>query len=104
MSVIRFSVVLSVVVVAVGLLVAGAISGSLPLVYLAIAIAGVALLMLIAGVVVGRDEIFERASADGAEAPAGSEVPARAEAPARAEGPAGCAARAGAAVAGVHPA
>ncbi|MDQ2897991.1 MAG: hypothetical protein M3Y09_20560, partial [Actinomycetota bacterium] len=73
MSVIRFSVVLSVVVVAVGLLVAGAISGSLLLVYLAIAIAGVALLMLVVGVVVWRDEIFERASADGAGAPARAE-------------------------------
>ncbi|HMH90664.1 MAG TPA: hypothetical protein VK586_06215, partial [Streptosporangiaceae bacterium] len=84
---IRFSVVLSVVVVAVGLLVAGAISGSLPLVYLAIAIAGVALLMLIAGVVLWRDEIFERASADGAEAPALSEVLAGSEFPADAAVP-----------------
>jgi hypothetical protein len=92
-SVIRFSVVLSIVAVAVGLLVAGAISGSLPLVYLAIAIAGVALLMLIVGVVVWRDEIFERASADGAEAPAGST--ALAEAPAGAGAPAGSTARLG---------
>ena len=76
MSVIRFSVVLAVVVVAVGLLVAGAIAGSLALVYVAIAIAGVALLMLIVGVVLWRDEIFERASADLAEAPARSGLPA----------------------------
>ena len=90
---IRFSVVLSIVAVAVGLLVAGAISGSLPLVYLAIAIAGVALLMLIVGVVVWRDEIFERASADGAEAPAGSTAPA--DAAAGAVAPAGSTARLG---------
>ena len=95
MSVIRFSVVLSIVAVAVGLLVAGAISGSLPLVYLAIAIAGVALLMLIVGVVVWRDEIFERASADGAAAPAGATASAEAPADADAEASVGSAARLG---------
>jgi hypothetical protein len=56
--VIRFSVIVSVVVVALVLLVVGAVSGTLMLVYLAIGVAGLALLLLIAGVLVWREEIF----------------------------------------------
>jgi predicted lipid-binding transport protein (Tim44 family) len=56
--VIRFSAILSVVVVAIGLLVAGAVSGSLLLVYLAIGVAALALLMLVIGVVIWREELF----------------------------------------------
>ena len=55
---IRFSVILSVVAVAVGLLIAGAVSATLILVYLAIGVAGLALLMLIAGVVIWGDAVF----------------------------------------------
>ncbi len=55
---IRFSAILAVVVAAVGLLVAGAVSGSLLVVYLAIGVAALALLMLIGGVLIWRDEIF----------------------------------------------
>ncbi|MGH3272942.1 MAG: hypothetical protein ACRDNZ_01270 [Streptosporangiaceae bacterium] len=76
MSVIRFSVVLSVVVVAVGLLIAGALSGDLLLVYLAIALAGLALLMLIVGVVAWRGEIFEWAATGDAEPATAAPAPA----------------------------
>ena len=55
---IRFSVILSVVAVAVGLLIAGAVSATLMLVYLAIGVASLALLMLIAGVVIWGDAVF----------------------------------------------
>src|SRR5262245_57351875 len=76
MSVIRFSAILAVVAAAVGLLVAGAISGSLLVVYLAIGVAALALAMLIAGVVIWREEIFGE--------PAAVEQAARAAEPAEA--------------------
>jgi len=56
--VIRFSVIVSVVAIALGLLIAGAVSGTLMVVYLAIGVASLALLLLIAGVVIWRDEVF----------------------------------------------
>ena len=55
---IRFGAIVSVVAVAIGLLIAGAVSGELPLVYVSIGLAALALLMLIAGVAVWRDEVF----------------------------------------------
>src|ERR1700735_559947 len=55
---IRFGVIVSVVAVAIGLLIAGAVSGELTLVYVSIGLAAVALLMLIVAVVVWRDEVF----------------------------------------------
>ncbi len=55
---IRFGVIVSVVVAAVGLLVVGAVAGELTLVYVSIALAAVALLLLIVGVAVWRDEVF----------------------------------------------
>jgi hypothetical protein len=61
--VIRFGVVLSVVVAALGLLVAGIVTSSLLLTYLAIGVAAVAALMLLIGVVIWREEIFGRAAA-----------------------------------------
>jgi hypothetical protein len=71
--VIRFSAIVSVVAIALGLLVAGAVSGTLMLVYLAIGVASLALLLLVVGVVIWRDEVFGRPagdSRDGDEAPA----------------------------------
>jgi len=56
--VIRFSAIVSVVAIAIGLLIAGAVSGELTLVYVSIGLAALALLMLIVGVVVWRDEVF----------------------------------------------
>ena len=55
---IRFSAIVSIVVVALGLLVTGAASGKLVLVYLSIGVAALALVLLIAGVLVWRAEIF----------------------------------------------
>jgi len=55
---IRFSAIVAVVAIALGLLVAGAVSGTLMLVYLAIGVASLALLLLIVGVVIWRDEVF----------------------------------------------
>jgi hypothetical protein len=56
--VIRFGAIVSVVSVAIGLLIAGAVSGKLLLVYVSIGLAALALLMLIVGVAVWRDEVF----------------------------------------------
>jgi hypothetical protein len=56
--VIRFGAIVSVVAVAMGLLIAGAVSGDLKLVYVSIGLAALALVMLVVGVVVWRDEIF----------------------------------------------
>ncbi len=47
---IRFGAIVSVVAVAIGLLIAGAVSGELTLVYVSIGLAALALLMLIVGV------------------------------------------------------
>jgi len=63
--VIRFGAIVSVVVVAIGLLVGGAVSGELTLVYVSIGLAALALLMLIIGVAVWRDEVFGSAVAPG---------------------------------------
>jgi hypothetical protein len=60
--VIRFSAIVSVVAVAIGMLAVGAISGILLLVYVSIALAALALLMLIAGVIIWRDEVFGRSA------------------------------------------
>jgi len=62
---IRFGAILSVVLVAIALLAAGAVSGSLLLVYLAIGVAALALVLLIAGVVIWREEVFGGAVATG---------------------------------------
>ena len=67
---ILFRVVLSVVVAAAGLLVAGVVSGSLLVVDLAIGVAALGLVMLIIGVVVWREEILGGSSAQGQEEPA----------------------------------
>jgi len=67
--VIRFSAIVSVVAIALGLLVAGAVSGTLMLVYLAIGVASLALLLLVAGVMIWRDVVFGRpAGLDGGRA------------------------------------
>ena len=58
---IRFAVVASVVSAAVALLVIGALSGDLSLVYVSIGLAAFALLMLIVGVAVWRDRVFAAA-------------------------------------------
>jgi hypothetical protein len=64
--VIRFSAAL--VIVGLGLLVGGAIAGNMTLVYAAIAVSVCAALVLVAGMIVGRDELFGRgATAAGAE-------------------------------------
>jgi hypothetical protein len=55
---IRFGAIVTVVVAAVGLLAVGAVAGDLTLVYVSIALAAVALLLLIVGVAVWRDEVF----------------------------------------------
>ena len=55
---IRFGAILTVVVVAMGLLAGGVLANSLLLVYLTIAVAAVAMVMLVAGVVIWRGEIF----------------------------------------------
>jgi len=56
--VIRFAAIVSVVAVAIGLLIAGAVSGDLSLVYVSIGLAALALLMLVAGVAIWRDQVF----------------------------------------------
>jgi hypothetical protein len=61
--VIRFGAIVSVVAVAICLLVGGAVSGTLALVYVSIGLAALALLMLVVGVVVWRDEVFGSARA-----------------------------------------
>ena len=68
---IRFGVVLAVVVAALGLLVGGILTSSLPLVYLAIGVSALAAVLLVIGVVIWRDEIFNAAPA-GRATPAGS--------------------------------
>jgi hypothetical protein len=55
---IRFGAIVSVVVAAVALLVVGAVAGDLKLVYGSIGLAALALLLLIVGVAVWRDEVF----------------------------------------------
>jgi hypothetical protein len=52
---IRFGIILTVVVTAIGLLVAGVLTSSLQLVYLAIGVSGLAAVMLIAGVIIWRE-------------------------------------------------
>ncbi|HEY2508092.1 MAG TPA: hypothetical protein VGI58_16380 [Streptosporangiaceae bacterium] len=60
---IRFGAIVAVVAVAIGLLAAGAVSGTLTLVYLAIGLAALALLMLIVGVAIWRENLFGQAAA-----------------------------------------
>lgn len=60
---IRFGVVLTVVLAAMGLLVGGVLASSLLLVYLAIGAAALAAVMLTVGVVVWREEVFGPSSA-----------------------------------------
>lgn len=55
---IRFGAVASVVSVAVALLIVGALSGDLGLVYISIGLAALALVMLVIGVAVWRDQVF----------------------------------------------
>ena len=64
---IRFAAIVSVVAVAIGLLIAGAVSGDLSLVYVSIGLAALALLMLVVGVAIWRDQVF-----GGKAAPAGA--------------------------------
>ena len=74
---IRFSAFL--VIVALGLLVAGVVTSKLMLVYVAIGVSGVALLALGAGALIRRNELFGRSESAGAEparpTPAGGYVP-----------------------------
>jgi len=72
--VIRFSAFL--VVVAVGLLVAGVVTSKLLLVYLAIGVSGVALLALGIGTAVNWRELTGKPSTDAAEASASGPAPA----------------------------
>ena len=75
---IRFGAVLTVVLVAMGLLAAGVLTNSLLLVYLAIGVAALAAVMLTVGVVIWRGEIFGDAPAGQAAAPASeAAAPAR---------------------------
>jgi hypothetical protein len=69
--VIRFGAVLTVVVVAMGLLAGGVLTNSLLLVYLAIGVAALSAVMLAVGLVVWRGNIFGDASAEPAGASAG---------------------------------
>ncbi len=55
---IRFGIVLSVVLIAIGLLATGVVAGSLLLVTISIGVAVLATLMLAGGVIVWRHEIF----------------------------------------------
>ena len=73
---IRFGVVLTVVVAALGLLVAGILTSSLLLTYLAIGVAVLSALMLIIDVVVWRDEVFGGAAAGKAAVEKTAAVPA----------------------------
>jgi hypothetical protein len=67
--VIRFGVVATVVSAAVALLIVGALSGDLALVYISIGLAALALVMLVIGVAVWRDQVFSGStSADGRQA------------------------------------
>ena len=59
---IRFGVVLSTVLVAIGLLVTGVVAGSLLLVVISIGVALLAFLLLIGVVISYRHEIFSRAA------------------------------------------
>ena len=86
---IRFGVVLSVVLAAIGLLGAGVVAGSLVLVVASVGVAGLGCLMLIAAVLFWRREIFSARATDypvgGAHEPglalaAGVSGPARAQA------------------------
>jgi hypothetical protein len=61
--VIRFGVVLTVVLAAMGLLASGVLANSLLLVYLAIGAAALAAIMLTAGVLIWREEVFGPSSA-----------------------------------------
>jgi hypothetical protein len=69
--VIRFGAVLTVVVVAMGLLAGGVLTNSLLLVYLAIGVAALSAVMLAVGLVIWRGDIFGEASAEQAAAPVG---------------------------------
>jgi hypothetical protein len=77
--VIRFGVVATVVSAAVALLIAGALSGDLALVYISIGLAALALVMLVIGVAVWRDQVFSGStSADGRQAAADQQARAHA--------------------------
>jgi hypothetical protein len=78
--VIRFSAAL--VVVAIGVLIAGVAASSLPFVYVAIGISAVALLVLAAGVVFKRDELFDEEAQAAAGTPVAGAQPAADGAPA----------------------
>jgi hypothetical protein len=67
--VIRFGAVLTVVIVAMGLLAGGVLTNSLLLVYLAIGVAALSAVMLAVGLVIWRGDIFGEASARRAAAP-----------------------------------
>ena len=67
---IRFAAVLTVVLVALGLLIGGVLTNSLLLVYLSIGVAALAAVMLIVGVVIWRGDVFGDAPAGRAAAPA----------------------------------
>ena len=69
---IRFAAVLTVVLVALGLLIGGVLTNSLLLVYLSIGVAALAAVMLIVGVVIWRGDVFGDAPAGRAAAPARS--------------------------------
>src|SRR6478736_4137261 len=79
---IRFGIILTVVVTAISLLVAGVLTSSLQLVYLAIGVSGLAAVMLIAGVIIWREEVFGPAAGGKAArvrpqpGPAGQQQPA----------------------------
>src|SRR6476661_4139305 len=79
---IRFGIILTDFVTAIGLLVAGVVTSSLQLVYLAIGVSGLAAVMLIAGVIIWREEVFGPAAGGKAArvrpqpGPAGQQQPA----------------------------
>ncbi|MGO9296992.1 MAG: hypothetical protein ACLP52_24455 [Streptosporangiaceae bacterium] len=75
LAVIRFGAVLSIVVVAIGLLVGGILTSSLLLVYLSIGVAALAGVLLVAGVLIWRENFF---GASPATAPAAIPEPAEA--------------------------
>ena len=62
---IRFGVVLSAVLAAIGLLVAGVIAGSLMLVAVSVGVAAVAAMLLLLAVLIWRHEIFGAPAAAG---------------------------------------
>ena len=85
---IRFGVVLAVVVAALGLLVGGILTSSLLLVYLAIGVSALAAVLLVIGVVIWHDEIFNDAAAGQQAEPAvADEQPVAAAAAVAAEQP-----------------